>query len=131
MPKSVRQRLHLAFAVLGWLTNLCMPLAHAAMLADPAAVAAWCGIPSQAIDAKLSQLPAEIREALGKSAAKSSPQTDAGKCCVLSGSPGLLVLPATVALRAAGLEKTPVPASPASSRRSALPPPARGPPALS
>lgn len=94
---------------MGWLAQLCLQLAHAALMAERGAgVAAWCGQDSPVLQAKLAKLPTEIREILKDSRSDGGHVTDT--CADFCVTPHGVVVPArppTVALREAGIE-TPV-----------------------
>lgn len=119
-------------ALFGWLAQFCLPLAHAtAMAGRGLGVAAWCGQNSSALQARLAELPAEIREILEDSLGHGDHASDAcADLCVTPHGGAVPVLPPTVALRAAGIETL-------SETRAADPllcprpntPPVRGPPA--
>lgn len=121
-------------ALMGWLAQFCVPLAHATAMAERGlGVAGWCGQGSPALEARLAELPLEIREILKDSLSHGEhlSQTCADLC--VTPSPGALPVPATtVALRAAGIEP-PAVDRPALPRLAPAPrtPPVRGPPALS
>lgn len=117
-------------ALVAWLAQLCLPMAHAAsMAATGLGTAAWCGANSPALRAQLAQLPSEIRQILEDSTSLTDHADDCAQCCASAN--GVAVPKAggiTIALRAAGLEPSafaPVPSHPLPS---AAPPPARGPP---
>ena len=119
-------------ALLGWLAQFCLPLAHASAMAERGlGVAAWCGQGSPALEARLAELPAEIREILKDSLTHGEHASETcADLCVTPSSGALPSPPPTVALRAAGIEQ-PVVERAASPSRAPLPgaPPVRGPPA--
>ncbi len=126
-PDSLR----VLIALVAWLAQLCLPVAHAASMAGSGLGAvAWCGKDAPALQAKLAELPSEIRQILERGGVKSEHVENCSTLCAATGAPALpepVVI--TVALRAAGIE-TPR-AEPRASLQRAVgaPPPARGPPA--
>lgn len=92
--------------LMGWLAQLCLPLAHAALMADRGPrVAAWCGQDSPALQSKFAELPTEIREILEGSLGHGEQLSDT--CASFCVTPHAVVAPEpppTVALRAAGIE---------------------------
>ncbi|MGQ0619562.1 MAG: hypothetical protein ACT4QA_06535 [Panacagrimonas sp.] len=118
-------------ALLGWLAQLCLPLAHASVMAERGlGLPGWCGVGSPALDAKLSELPSEIRDILGDRFSQGDHASD--NCAKLCVAPvGTAPPPAsspTLALRVAGLESSPVEAPPPARSGHRLTPPVRGPP---
>lgn len=116
---------------MGWLAQLCLPLAHAALMAERGlGVAAWCGQDSSALQSKFAELPTEIREILKGSLGHGEQLSDnCADFCVTPHGVVAPVPPQTVALRAAGIE-TPVSTTtgePLLAPRSNTPP-VRGPP---
>lgn len=129
MRLPLSQRLVFAIAILGWLAQLCLPVAHAALMADgKAGFAAWCGAGSPAMQAKLAQLPQDVREILQKDVGGGD-HSCLQLCSSAAGS-SLPPISATGVLRTAGIEAVPVAAVAPPQRSHAGPPPARGPPAL-
>jgi len=132
-PPSFRHRLRLTWtlALLAWFAQLCLPVAHAALMAQaPGTMAAWCGDPTNAREATAA-LPAEIREALALDAIDADHLAACAQLCAVGSTPAPLptvpgsVHPAPVADAAlAPARQTAVAA-----RRHALPPPSHGPPA--
>lgn len=94
---------------MGWLAQLCLPLAHAALMAERGlGVAAWCGQDSPALQSKFAELPTEIREILKGSLSQGEHLSDTcADFCVTPHGVVAPVPPPTVALRTAGIE-TPV-----------------------
>ena len=120
-------------ALVAWLANLCLPVAHAAVMAQHGGGGlAWCGPNSDALSAKLSLLPAEVRTAIQK---QNEAQNQSIKCphfCASATATGLPPVSVTVALRAAGLETPPLPVVvPVDHAYRPAPPPATGPPSRS
>jgi len=73
-------------AWIGWLAQLCLPMAHAAVMADGGGRAGvWCGKGSPVLRAKLAELPADIREILKGSLGHDEHASDA--CAELCGTP--------------------------------------------
>ncbi len=125
--------LRLSLALLAWLAQLCLPIAHAAMMATPpAAMAGWCGDSARFL-ALVAEQPAEFADALDlEEPGKASPQqlADCAKLCATAATPALLpAMAPTVALRAAGLEPATALAAPPATREQSPTPPAQAPPA--
>lgn len=122
----------LVLVLTAWLAQLCLPLAHSALMAQRGpGVAAWCGQESPALQAKIAELPAEIRDILkdGLTQREHVDEVCPGFCVTPLGVVLHLLSPSP-SLRAAGLETT--------ARSTAVEPllaphpnthPARGPPA--
>lgn len=128
-PPIVRLRSALVLAVLAWFAQLCLPVAHAAVMSSPSnQLLGWCGDPSGAL-AIAAELPAEIREGLGLD----GPHPDHLACaqlCAAGTTPPTVPVANTVLLRAAGLEPAPARERPAPRTRAQAPtPPSHGPPA--
>lgn len=121
----------LVLALLGWLAQFCLPLAHAAAMAEGGlGVAAWCGQNSPALEAKLAELPADIRDILKDSLGHAEQASDnCSDLCVTPLGGALPAAPATVALRAAGIEKPQLDKRVAPALAARPSPPVRGPPA--
>ena len=119
-------------ALLGWLAQFCLPLAHASVMAERGlGVAAGCGKCSPALEARLAERPAEIREILKGSLTHGEHASETcADLCVTPASGAAPSLPPTVALRAAGVEGPAIERA-AAPPRSPIPgtPPVRGPPA--
>ncbi|NIM41935.1 MAG: hypothetical protein GTN84_13210 [Hydrogenophaga sp.] len=130
-PPSFRHRLRLTWtlALLAWFAQLCLPVAHAALMAQaPGTMAAWCGDPANAREASAA-LPAEIREALALDATGADALAHCADLCAVGATPAPLPVPG--ALSFAAPDGAPLaPARPATvvARRHALPPPSHGPP---
>lgn len=128
--------LHVALALLAWLAQLCLPVAHATSMAaaGPDAMM-WCGTSSSpTLSAKLTALPDEIRRILDPGAdAGAVPADHLVECaqfCAGNAGPSLpQPVPVTVALRAAGLEAPTADPVPVRAASHGAPPPPRGPPA--
>ena len=122
--------LRLLLAVTAWLAQLCVPVVHAAsMAASDAGAAAWCGQTSPAMRAKLAQLPAEVRQILEDGAAHAGQVEACKQLCAASTTPIVdATVPMPVALRLAGLDILPRPATPAVVPPRDSRPPPRGPP---
>ncbi|MBV61245.1 MAG: hypothetical protein CMH65_08090 [Nevskiales bacterium] len=120
-------------ALVAWLAQLCLPMAHVASMASSAAGAlAWCGTGSVALQARLAQLPVEIREILLDGATQTDDVDDCAQLCAATGGPALVeAVPVTVALRAAGLGVLIAEFASPAFRPHGAPPPARGPPSYS
>lgn len=126
--RSTAARLRFFLALLAWFAQLCLPAAHASMMATPRSeMPGWCGDPARAL-AVAAQLPAELREALDLDGAGVDHVAHCAVFCAMGMAPTLPTAN-TVILRAAGLEPAP-PALPAPRSREQSPtPPSQGPPA--
>lgn len=114
---------------MGWLTQLCLPVAHAAVMAgQDAGMAAWCGPRSAAMSEQLAQLPDEVREILEKGSQQSGEHQDCVQFCANAAGNGLRPVAATVQLREAGLEALPAAPVLQVHRAQISSPPVRGPP---
>lgn len=107
------RRLRTCLVLMAWFAQLCLPWAHAAMMApSSSSMAGWCGNPIQApqFRAYLADLPAELREGLGdQGSAVHQLDACAKLCAVATTPPPLTAGSVTVALRAAGIEPAPSP----------------------
>jgi hypothetical protein len=128
---ALRSRPLILLALLAWLAQLCLPAAHASvMAAQDTGLAAWCGERSPALAARIAALPDEVREILERGAAH-----DAGAhpdCLQFCAGMGGAAPPPAMHLAALHAARTPAPwdfavATDASIGRRM--PPARGPPA--
>lgn len=125
----LRSRPLIWIALFAWFAQLCLPIAHAAVMAQQdAGMAAWCGVASPALKAKLATLPDEVREILEKGSAQAEQHAECLSFCANGGGANLPPVATTVALRAAGLEVPPALAIPAAREGRTLSPPVRGPP---
>lgn len=118
-------------ALLAWCAQLCLPMAHAAVMAGQNEGPAWCG-PSAAtgLQAKLAALPDEVRGIVAPEAVPDTVQDGCVLLCTAASGPALAEpLPVSVVLRAAGLEPAAAPVAFTPLRAHGAPPPARGPPA--
>lgn len=132
MTSAAALRLRLALAVLAWLAQAFMPVAHAALMDAPRGNhSAWCGDPAMA-QAALAVLPAEIRAGLDDATVDAE---DLGGCALLcalgSTLPVAVDISPTCSLRACGLEPVPAPPAHPRSRSQSPTPPAHAPPAHS
>jgi len=129
---SFRQRLRLTWtlALLAWFAQLCLPVAHAATMAQaPGTTAAWCGDPTNAREATAA-LPAEIRDALALDAVDADHLAACAQLCAIGSTPAPLPLPGPVpSAPVADAALAPARHTPVAARRHALPPPSHGPPA--
>lgn len=124
--------LFLWLALIAWAAQLCLPAAHAAVMAQTdAGMAAWCGARSASMAEQLAQLPEEIREILEKGSVQAEQHQDCVQFCANAAGGGLVPLAVSVQLRDAGLEVVPMAAVPQPHRAHTLSPPVRGPPAVS
>jgi hypothetical protein len=123
-------RLTLALAFVAWLAQLCLPVVHAAtMPVGTDGMALWCGAGSPAIEARLADLPREIRQILDPGAAHAELQEYCEQHCASSaGNSGLP--PAVAGFVPCATDAEPVIALPFQipHRAHGAPPPARGPP---
>ncbi len=125
-----RLRLSWTFVLLAWLTQLWLPVAAHAAMANPAGgpMAVWCGTPGNAQEA-VAALPAEIRDALEQDAIGPDHLAHCAKLCAVGATP--VPLPTTAATAqppASGPALAPVRQTPVVARQHALPPPSHGPP---
>lgn len=123
-------RLTWTLALLAWFAQLCLPVAHAALMAQPSGtMAAWCGDPTNAREATAA-LPAEIREALALDAIDADHLAACAQLCAVGSTPAPLPLPGSVpSAPVADAALASVRQTPVAARRHALPPPSHGPPA--
>jgi hypothetical protein len=126
-------RLRVCLVLLAWLAQLCLPLAHAAMMGAPQSqMADWCGDPfrAPAFKAYLAELPAELRQGMDEPGASAHALDACAKLCAAATTPPpVAAVAATVALRAVGLEAAPLFGLALVVSESAPRPPAQGPPA--
>lgn len=129
---ATRHPLFLWLALIAWAAQLCVPAAHAAVMAQAdAGMATWCGARSAGMAEKLALLPEEIREILEQGSVQAEQHQDCMQFCASAAGGGLVPVAVSVQLREAGLEVLPTPPVPQSHRAYALSPPVRGPPAVS
>lgn len=125
--------LRICLVLLAWFAQLCLPLAHAALMAaPPSQMADWCGGPlrAAAYQAYLAELPSELPPGDEQPGAGAHPLDACAKlCAVATPAPPLAAAAATVALRVAGLEPAPVFRLLPVVARPVLRPPSQGPPA--
>ncbi|MGQ0528530.1 MAG: hypothetical protein ACT4PG_01685 [Panacagrimonas sp.] len=128
----LRSRPLIWIALLAWAAQLCLPAAHAAVMAEQGAgLATWCGARSPGMEQKIAQLPAEVRQILQKSSAQAEQHQDCAQFCLSAIDDGLATSAVSVQLREAGLEK-PAPVTKEQPRRVIkFTPPVRGPPLTS
>lgn len=125
----LRSRPLIWIALFAWFAQLCLPTAHAAVMAQQdAGMAAWCGVDSPALQAKLAQLPDEVRKILEKGSAQAEQHMECVSFCASAGGASLPPVSPTVALRAAGLESVVAFPIPAPRGSIIVSPPVRGPP---
>ena len=117
-------------AVLAWLGQLLLPLAHAATMPADAAAQAWCGAGSVGLQASLAKLPAEIRQILTASSSKSGHLSNCVQCCAALGGHAAMggAAPAAMALRETAPRPLGVLSAPAARLATTTSPPVRGPP---
>jgi hypothetical protein len=124
-------RLRPALALIAWFAQLCLPVAHAVIMAAPhTEMLGWCGDPARA-RAAVAQLPAEIREALLADDTSADHLASCAELCATgsTSAPAPTLVASTVVLRAAGLELAPAVLPAPRSREQAPRPPSQGPPA--
>ncbi len=127
-----RHPLFLWLALIAWVAQLCLPVAHAAVMAQTdAGMAAWCGPQSAGMAEQLAQLPEEIRAILEKGSVQAEQHQDCVQFCANAAGGGLAPVAVTVQLRVAGLEVLPTPSVKRAHRAHAFSPPVRGPPVIS
>lgn len=119
-------------ALFAWFAQLCLPAAHAAVMArHDAGVPGWCGSFSPAMAAKVTALPAEIRDIIAPGADEHADAMQA-ECFLLCGGTIGTTLPNNASPTAALTNRSiePVVAIVDADVRtlSALRPPTRGPP---
>lgn len=133
MSSRPPSRLTLALAFIAWLAQLCLPVVHAAtMPAGADGMALWCGAGSPAIEARLAELPREIRQILDPGAAHAELQEHCEQHCASSaGSSGLPCTSAGMAPYATDVEHVIALPFQIPHRSHGAPPPARGPPSFS
>lgn len=128
---ATRARLRFAVVIFVWLAQALLPVVHAVAMSAPLPAGhAWCGDPSSAREA-LALLPPEVRVALDDGGVNGEHLAHCALLCAAGTVPGLSVPAAASveALRAAGLEPTPVPVASPLARAQSPTPPAHAPPA--
>lgn len=127
---AARLRPALALVLLAWFAQLCLPVAHAGMMAAARGqMPGWCGEPARGL-AIVAQLPAEIREALQPDGASAEHLASCTQLCATGATPTPTPAANTVVLRAAGLAPAPDSGTPAPrGPEPGLTPPSHGPPA--
>lgn len=129
MLVALRSRSLIWLAVMAWLAQICLPAAHAAVMAEQGGgMAVWCGTNSPGMQAQLAKLPDEVREILEQGGAQAEKHSDCVSYCSTTGTAPLASTPITVRLREAGLDSRIAAPAPAPRDRVALSPPVRGPP---
>lgn len=104
---STHHRLRICLVLLAWLAQLCLPVAHAAMMADkPVQLSSWCGDPAQ-VRAFIATLPAELRVEVQPDGAHVHDLSPCATLCALAVTPLLPALAPTVDWNAA--EPGPIP----------------------
>lgn len=127
-----RRRPLIWIALFAWLAQLCLPAAHAAVMAgQDAGLAVWCGKNAPVLQAQLANLPDEVREILQKGSAQAEQHADCLSFCAQLGDAERPATPASAALHAAGLEPALRDVLPAPRAGPSPTPPVRGPPRLS
>lgn len=129
-PARWHTRLTWTLALMAWLAQLCLPVAHATMVGgQPGAMAAWCGSASNAAEANAS-LPPEIRDALAKESVGMDQLAQCAKACTAAATPAPWPTVAVASLPPVeGARWSPAADRPTPSPRHALKPPSQGPPA--
>jgi hypothetical protein len=132
MKPVVAARLRIAFALLAWLAQAWMPMAHATAMAAPGhAHGIWCGDAAGA-QAAWAALPDDLKAALDDEAVSADHLASCTLLCAFASTlpPTAHVSPAEH-LRAAGLELTPADPCCPPGRPQSTTPPAQAPPAHS
>ncbi|SEP90528.1 hypothetical protein SAMN04488038_102162 [Solimonas aquatica] len=125
MNRRRHRPLACSLALLAWLAQLLLPMAHAAAMT--AAGNPWCGTPSAQLQAQLRELPDALRAAQQDGATQGQ-LAQCLDCCAALSAQAMPPPATTVLLRAAGLE-APAPLPLLAPRQSRVTsPPARGPP---
>jgi hypothetical protein len=121
--------------LLGWLTQLFVPMAHAAAMAEHGSLhRGWCNtsipsVGSTALAKKIAELPSEIRRIILKDATSTDDSAGCAQMCAATASGALPTPSAGLVLVDAAATTTPPETAITSHRSLAIPPPARGPPA--
>ncbi len=126
-----RHRFTWTLVFLTWFAQLCMPVAHAAVMGAHGSgpLMAYCGDPANAREA-LALLPAEIRNALDPDATSADHLASCAKlCAALAKLPPLPTLATAHAAPEASTVLAPSERPTTVARRHGLPPPSHGPPA--
>lgn len=132
MSTPHRRRPLLWIALIAWFAQLCLPAAHAAAMAQQeAGIAVWCGVATPGLQAELAKLDHEIRTILDPGSPQADSHDDCAAYCASASSADPVVEPASVRLRAAGLEAAPRPAVESLRAAPWRSPPVRGPPYFS
>ncbi len=127
----LRSRPLIWIALIAWLAQLCLPVAHASVMAQQeAGLATWCGEFSPAMTQKLAALPDDVREILQKGSAQSGQHQDCAQLCANAVGGAIPPPSVTVSLRDAGLEVAPSPPAVRAHHAYSKSEPARGPPKL-
>lgn len=125
----IRRRLRICLVLLAWLAQLCLPVAHAAVMADrPVQLSNWCGDPTQ-VRAFIATLPAELRVEVEPGDSHVQERHTCAVLCALAAPPVLPTLAPTVAWRVADPEPVPAFRSIPVVHEPAHKPPSHGPPA--
>ncbi|MGH6784334.1 MAG: hypothetical protein ACREBP_06875 [Sphingomicrobium sp.] len=127
----LRSRPLIWIALFAWLAQLCMPSAHAAVMArHDGGLSGWCGNFSPAMAAKFAALPDEIRDIIAPGADDHA--TAKADCRLLCGGTAGIALPAdaggTSSIPAFAIESPTTIADANPRRQPTLRPPPRGPP---
>lgn len=129
-PALMRLRMTWTLFLVAWFAQLCLPVAHAAMMPpSQAGMAAWCGDPANAREAA-ALLPAEIRAGLEVDHIDVGHLAHCAQLCAVGTTPVPLPVPAKAVPPLASA--TPIPAGRQTLvvvRQHALPPPSHAPPA--
>ena len=98
-PMSYTRRRRICLAVLAWFAQLCLPLAHAAVMAErPVQLSSWCGDPAQ-VRAFIATLPPELRVEVQPDSAHVHNLSQCATLCALAVTPLLpAVMPGMVEL---------------------------------
>lgn len=129
MQALTRRRPLIWIALFAWFAQLCVPTAHAALMASPdAGIAAWCGDNATGLRAQIARLDPELREILDPHATQAQAHADCALFCASGHGADPLAAPVSVLLRAAGADAAPLEPLRAPRAARSYTPPARGPP---
>lgn len=116
-------------ALFAWFAQLCLPAAHAAvMAAQDTGITAWCGKDTPGLRAQLAQLDDELRQILDPRGTQAQTHGDCALFCASAHGADLVPAPVSVQLRAAGPAARAIEVIDAARDALSHSPPARGPP---
>lgn len=128
--RSLPTRLHATLALVAWFMQLCLPVAHASIMASPRAeMLGWCGDPSRLI-AVAASMPADIRKGLGLDdlGIGANHGIDCATLCATGSAPTTTAVARDVARQRVGFEPAPAIRPAPRFREQATRPPSHGPP---